>query len=177
MKTINIKGKEYVEVNERVKEFRKYYAEKYGILSDIKYLDMEKGYVIIQASIVDNESEKVVATGLAQEYKDSSFINKTSFIENCETSAIGRALGFLGIGIDTSIASAEEVENAILQQETDSNISVKIAEALKETIKNNIDSERYTATFVSETLKKYGYEKVTDIKAKDLPDIKKELEI
>jgi hypothetical protein len=44
-------------------------------------------------------------------------INKTSYIENCETSAWGRALGNLGYGIQTSIASAEEVEMAIAKQE------------------------------------------------------------
>ena len=60
------------------------------------------------------------ATGHAEEYMGSSYINKTSFIENCETSAIGRALGLLGIGIDTSIASAEEVSNAISNQKEDS---------------------------------------------------------
>ena len=40
----------------------------------------------------------------------SSNINKTSYVENCETSAVGRALAMLGIGIDTSIASANEVK-------------------------------------------------------------------
>ena len=59
-----------------------------------------------------------MATGIAYEVMGSSYINKTSFIENCETSAWGRALGNLGIGIDTSIASAFEVNNAIIQQET-----------------------------------------------------------
>jgi hypothetical protein len=57
-----------------------------------------------------------VSTGLAYEDKDSSFINKTSYIENCETSAIGRALGNFGIGIDTSVASADEVKTAIANQ-------------------------------------------------------------
>ena len=54
--------------------------------------------------------------GYAQEKESSSFINKTSFIENCETSAVGRALGMCGFGIDTSIASYEEVQNAINNQ-------------------------------------------------------------
>ena len=53
---------------------------------------------------------------MAYEKEGSTFINKTSYIENCETSAWGRALGNLGIGIDTSIASAEEVQNAVLNQ-------------------------------------------------------------
>ena len=52
----------------------------------------------------------------AYEKEGSTFINKTSYIENCETSAVGRALGFLGIGIDGSVASADEVKTAILNQ-------------------------------------------------------------
>ena len=58
-----------------------------------------------------------LGSGTAYEKEDSTFINTTSYIENCETSAVGRALGFAGFGIDVSIASAEEVGNAILNQE------------------------------------------------------------
>ena len=61
--------------------------------------------------------------GDAYEKEDSAFINKTSYIESCETSAVGRALGMCGIGIDTSVASADEVLNAIKQQEGMSLIS------------------------------------------------------
>ena len=65
----------------------------------------------------DSYNEKVVlATGTAYEKENSTIINKTSYIENCETSAVGRALGMAGFGIDTSVASAEEVQNAIAQQ-------------------------------------------------------------
>jgi len=61
---------------------------------------------------------KILAQGIAQEEKASSYINKSSYVENCETSAWGRALGNFGIGIDTSVASYEEVSNAILNQDT-----------------------------------------------------------
>ncbi|MCQ2771082.1 MAG: hypothetical protein MJ236_04705, partial [Clostridia bacterium] len=64
---------------------------------------------------------------IPQEKESSSFINKTSFIENCETSAVGRALGFAGIGSKTSIASAEEVRNAINNQPKDEGTKVKEA--------------------------------------------------
>lgn len=115
MKTIDIKGKAYIEVNERLKEFRsnpKY--EGYSLISDL--IQLENGICTIKA-IISNAYGVIVATGFAQEKEDSSFINKTSYIENCETSAWGRALGNLGIGIDTSIASAEEVLNAMKNQE------------------------------------------------------------
>ena len=71
---------------------------------------------VIKASVID-ENGRVVATGFAQEDRTSSTINRTSFVENCETSAWGRALGNLGIGIDVSIASAEEMEIAVAKQE------------------------------------------------------------
>lgn len=111
--TTNIKGKEYVEVNTRILAFRKAYPEG-SIVTDI--LSDRDGLVIMKASILIDGN--VVATGHAFERESSSYINKTSHIENCETSAVGRALGMLGIGITTSIASAEEVANAINQQET-----------------------------------------------------------
>ena len=58
----------------------------------------------------------MIANGLAEENRGSSYINKTSYVENCETSAWGRALANFGIGLDTSVASAEEVQNAIANQ-------------------------------------------------------------
>ena len=111
MKTINIKGKEYVEVNERIKHLR----ENYKNSSILTYLiSDEGGKCTFKAEVlVDGEC---VATGHAYEVEGSTFINKTSYIENCETSAVGRALGNFGIGIDTSVASADEVVNAINNQ-------------------------------------------------------------
>ena len=111
LKTVNIKGKEYVEVNERIKAFREMYANG-SIMTEI--VAHEGGVVVMKAVIVVDG--QIVSTGHAYEKEGSTFINKTSYIENCETSAIGRALGSLGIGIDTSVASVEEVANAIKQQ-------------------------------------------------------------
>jgi len=114
-KTTNIKGKEYVEVNERIKFFRTDSAYKgWALTTEIH--DLSKDSCVIKASVL-NDKGVVVATGYAQEDKASSFINKTSFVENCETSAWGRALANLGIGIDTSIASSDEVDMAIKKQE------------------------------------------------------------
>ena len=86
-------------------------AEK--ITSEITHIN-ENG-VIIRASIKNNEGVEV-ASGYAHEKQGSSFINKTSFIENCETSAWGRCLGNFGIGVNESVASADEVANAINNQ-------------------------------------------------------------
>jgi hypothetical protein len=114
LKTIDIKGKEYVLINERIRYFRETYEDG-QILTEI--LSNENGVCLFKATVVING--KIVATGHAQEKEGSTFINKTSYIENAETSAIGRALGIAGIGIDTSIATYEEVKNAINNQNND----------------------------------------------------------
>jgi hypothetical protein len=114
MKSINIKGKNYIEVNERIKEFRS--NEKYNWYSmTSEIISIENGVCIIKA-VIKNENWIEVANWLAYEKENSSFINKTSYIENCETSAWWRALWNLWIWIDTSIASYEEVANAIQNQ-------------------------------------------------------------
>lgn len=124
-KTTNIKGKEYVEVNERIKFFRE--SGNYpgwSLSSEIVHLDADS--CVIRAEIRDDQWV-LRATGFAQEDKSSSYINKTSYVENCETSAWGRALANLGIGIDTSIASSNEVEIAIAKQKQTGNKPVNQA--------------------------------------------------
>lgn len=117
MKTINIKGKEYITVNERLIYFRNTNQFKgFGIKEDIVSINDTEG--IFKVTIYDSNGEPIVSAH-AQEYRDSSYINKTSFVENGFTSALGRALGYLGIGIDTSIASANEVQNAVTNQKSD----------------------------------------------------------
>lgn len=109
IKTVPIKGKNYAEVKERIKAFRKLYPEGFIRTSLISEKD---GVCIFKAEVgyfTETHEPIILATGTAREDIKGSTINKTSFIENCETSAIGRALGILGIGIDTAIASAEEM--------------------------------------------------------------------
>ena len=110
--SIDVKGKEYVEVNQRIKAFRSICP---GGSITTEMLSTENGVCVFRATVCD-ENMQILGTGTAYEKETSSFINKTSYIENCETSAVGRALGMCGFGIDTSIASAEEVQNAIKNQ-------------------------------------------------------------
>lgn len=104
---------DYVEVNQRVKAFRMIYPTG-SIITEM--ISNENGVCIFKADVYD-ENEHILATGTAYEKEDSTFINRTSYIENCETSAVGRALGLAGFGIDSSIASKEEVQNAVINQE------------------------------------------------------------
>jgi hypothetical protein len=114
-KTTNIKGKDYVEVNQRVIALRALPEFKgHSIETELLHLDTDS--CVVRATI-KNAQGQVVSQGMAQEDKSSSRINQTSYVENCETSAVGRALGFLGIGIETSIATADEVGMAISKQD------------------------------------------------------------
>jgi len=128
----------------------------------------ENGICIIKAFAYENkEDEKPIATGTAYEKEGSTFINKTSYIENCETSAYGRCLGMCGIGIDTSIASAEEVANAIEQQDSEKIIDKTKRELLNTSIANNNISNNIVELILSQ----YGYKSTNEIKIKDYMNI------
>ena len=123
-KTTNIKGKDYVEVNQRLLYFRNESTfAGWSIESDL--VDLQPDRCCIKAIIRDADG-RIRATGHAHEDRTSSMINKTSYVENCETSAFGRALAALGIGIETSIASANEVSMAIAKQEQFNDLSDKL---------------------------------------------------
>ena len=107
---VNIRGKEYKTVALRVQEFRTDFPG-HSLITDIVKIDDDQ--CIVKAMVV--KDNVVIATGHAQEFRKASQINGTSYVENCETSAIGRALACLGIG-GTEFASANEVVNAIYQQ-------------------------------------------------------------
>jgi hypothetical protein len=113
MNKIQIQGKDYISVNERIMEFWKQHPE-WSITTEV--LTSAPDRIRIKATIT-NDSGRIITTGHGEEKEGSTFINKTSHVENCETSAIGRALGVLGIGIDTSLANFEEVANAIAQKD------------------------------------------------------------
>lgn len=124
LKPVDIKGKSYNTVNQRILAFRELCPDG-AITTEI--LNLENGVVLMKATITD-ELGRVIATGHAQEKEDSSYINKTSFIENAETSCVGRALGMLGIGAVDSLASFEEVANAITQQNKAKNVEETVNE-------------------------------------------------
>lgn len=110
--------KDYAEVNQRIKAFRMVFPN--GFITT-EMLSNDNGVCIFRAECGYCEAmtdiKHVLGTGTAYEKENSTFINRTSYIENCETSAVGRALGMAGFGIDTSVASLEEVQNAMLNQD------------------------------------------------------------
>jgi len=106
---MRIKGKEYVEVKDRIIKFNKDYPKGFITTEIISQTD---DIITMKATVTpDSDQSNRIFTGTAQEWKNDprSMVNKTSFVENCETSAVGRALALMGIGVIDSIASAEEV--------------------------------------------------------------------
>jgi deoxycytidylate deaminase len=108
---VNIRGKEYMTVALRVQHFREVHPD-WSIVTQIVHRDADE--VVMVATIL-NEQNRIIATGHAEEKRKASQINSTSALENCETSAIGRALAGAGFG-GSEFASANEVQNAIGQQ-------------------------------------------------------------
>ena len=149
IRTTDIKGKEYAEVNQRIKAFRMVYPTGY-ILTEFHSLD--DGVAVMKARVgyYDDEGYEVdLATGTAYEKEGSTFINKTSYIENCETSAVGRALGMAGFGIDVSVASAEEVQNAMANQNKPDMITKKQFDELKKNFSTDEIKEMFAELGIS----------------------------
>lgn len=135
LKTVNddlkkepIKGKPYVMVNDRTQGFRKLFPEGCIETELINYIPDD--YAVVIARVYRKpEDARPLASGIAQEtLEKNKNINRTSMLENCETSAVGRALGFLGIGSVESIASADEMNKALNRgNELDSVIGEELA--------------------------------------------------
>jgi hypothetical protein len=160
---------DYVSVNERLEKFYERYPNG-SIQTEL--ISNENGVAIFKAFAFRDANDTRPATGHAYEKEGSSFINKTSYIENCETSAVGRALAMLGFEIKKSIASKEEVENAKLQQEADKEIDNIKVQALNAAIsKYNIQESD-----VAVILEQFEYKELKDIKKKDFKAICDRLE-
>lgn len=159
MKTINIKGKEYITVNERLKAFRNEFKD-YALIGRI--IEQTPDSVIFEAQIIDDKGI-VRANGFARETTQKGGVNKFAMLENAETSAWGRALGNFGIGIDEAICSADELTSKIEYEDTAKsdfeaaakaekaaktraiNTAVKSGEEYKEPKKAQTLEERYNA--------------------------------
>ena len=110
---VNIKGKNYRLVSDRVKQFRQDYS---GHRLQTEMLHFDGSHLILKVSVLDSKGN-VIADGIAAEKVGSSNINQTSFAENCQTSAVGRALAFLDENLmGDSLPSAEEMTGAINNQ-------------------------------------------------------------
>lgn len=112
--TIDLKGKAYAMVPERVTAFRKLFPN--GFI-ETEIVEHDGTTVLMQTKVgyYDDGNKVILATGMAQEVRGKGMVNGTSYIENCETSSVGRAIGMVGLGINGGgICSAEELTNALM---------------------------------------------------------------
>lgn len=151
--TIKIKGRDYIQVKDRVFAFNEAYPNG-SIRTEIVSSD-EKNITVKATIMPDVSKPERYFTGYSHETIGSSDVNRTSALENCETSAVGRALAFMGIGIIESIASADEVKKAVYEPP-------KVASPAS--YQKPFDPPTKAQTdLLQHLLKEYGVEKVTDL--------------
>lgn len=150
------KTTKYAETKERVKAFRNVFPEG-SIATKLVEWDKENGNITFKAEIY-NENGNLLSTGYACENVNVGFVNKGgSALENCETSSISRALGFLGFGIVGGIASAEVMQQVAHQKEERD--GMKICRRCNGTIKDAVNSKNElidAETIAKESLRVYG---------------------
>lgn len=146
---MKFKGKEYTEVKDRLIAFADEYPQatiQTFIESVKQIIDTPTGETcneyIVRATVIPNpiQEPEWFYIGHAAERDNTGFVNKTSALENCETSAVGRALAFAGFGGDFAIASKEEVDNAKAKQKQ-INPTIKSLEAMDKLANSGVLSD------------------------------------
>ena len=140
--TVNIKGKKYSTVNERLKHLLQYFPEA-RFNEEILFHDNER--VIVKTELYIGDT--IFSVGTAEEWRNSSFINKTSALENCSSSALGRCLAAFGLS-GSEYASAEELVNALNNQNTNTQSTTKKV-SIEDEIKKQTTETKLTALFTN----------------------------
>ena len=104
--------KDYVEVHERVEAFWNDHPDDGSIITHMEYPDEHT----VRCHVRILTHGVLRATGHAEEVRGQGLVNTTSAVENCETSAVGRALAVMGYKVKRGIASREEVAAAVAAQ-------------------------------------------------------------
>lgn len=113
-------GKLYTMVQDRIEVLRRNAGDYYRITTELLQWSAEAPGMIVVRAVIRDHGGQVVATGHAEEIRGANYINETSALENCETSAIGRALAVLGLH-GGEFASADEISIAVAKRERMSN--------------------------------------------------------
>lgn len=116
--TIDIKGKQYVLVSERIKAFNDMYPD--GSIETELLSPTDSKMVVVKATVMPNKSTNLIRrfVGHSQAVIGQGMVNTTAALENAETSAVGRALAMMGIGIVDSVASADEMNKSLSASKT-----------------------------------------------------------
>jgi hypothetical protein len=156
---VEIHGKEYLTVARRIRDFRDKHPD-YTISTEVL---SAADVVQMKATISDTEG-RVLATGHAEEIRGSTNILKTSSVETCETSSVGRCLSMLGF-LGSEVAGAEEIANA-LEQQTEQE-QVERLKAHNEALRDNIESVVAIKAYLLNEQWGLAYEAVAEIPADD----------
>ena len=140
--TVNIKGKKYSTVNERHKHLLQYFPEA-RFNEEVVFHDADRVVVKTELYI----SDTIYAVGHAEEYRNANFINKTSALENCSSSSLGRCLAAFGLS-GSEYASADELVNALNNQNTSKPTTTKTV-SIKDEIKKQTTETKLTALFTN----------------------------
>ena len=138
--TVNIKGKKYSTVNERHKHLLQYFPEA-RFNEEVVFHDADRVVVKTELYI----SDTIYAVGHAEEYRNANFINKTSALENCSSSSLGRCLAAFGLS-GSEYASAEELVNALNNKNTSKATTTKTV-SIKDEIKKQTTETKLTALY------------------------------
>lgn len=113
-KAIKLKGKDYVLVVDRIKFFNEHFPNGSISTELVEVLSPESGtpIFVVRALVTPDSNSSQCFTGLSQAKLGASGANKEAALENAETSAVGRALAMMGIGVIDSIASVDEMKKA-----------------------------------------------------------------
>ena len=138
--TVNIKGKKYSTVNERHKHLLTYFPEA-RFNEEVIFHDADRVVVKTELYIGD----VIYSVGHAEEYRNANFINKTSALENCSSSSLGRCLAAFGLS-GSEYASAEELVNALNNQNTNNQSTTKTI-SIKDQIQKQTTETKLTALY------------------------------
>ena len=172
---INIRGKLYTPVDKRVQMFRKHFGEMGAIKTKILHCDDTVVRVVAKVSVAYESAWHCIGTGFAEEYRQSGPVNKTSALENAETSAIGRALASCGLG-GGEYASAFEVDNAINNKPEAPNPAVDLITPAKKAQSVEELHSIWEANKEQLELLKESNKKAYDVLVKDFVSLRKKLE-
>lgn len=173
IKMLDLKGKNYAMVPERVTAFRKLFPEGF-IETEIIHLSDDGSIVTMKTTAGyyrEDGTRVVLSSGMAQEVRGRGMVNGTSYIENCETSAVGRALGMIGLGINGGgICSAEELANAVTAQAQMKQDKPKVDESIPKQPRKPINANVTTTDAIPKNpVQEFIRESVNVIKA-EYPD-------
>ncbi len=151
----------YVTVAERVAAFHQAYPTGRINTSIIQH-DAESGFILMRAEVYRSADDaSPSATGHAFEVRSESYVNRTSYIENAETSSVGRALALLGFEVRRGIASREEMEKAARMQPERASTERAPASAVKPAPRSKPEAEQTPAdlnTSILEAASALGYD-------------------